>query len=140
MPTRRTLGTVALSSLGTAAVSFAVVDVTTSIRRGCAYAVTEACRHEAVPVAAIVFTVIGFVCVAIGIVPAVLWVAHSIRAAHEQPEDDDAVADEHRRALRDPDDPVLTDDLDLTGESFDDDGSRPGRGGLRSFLFGGDRW
>jgi hypothetical protein len=136
VPSRRTLGAVALSSLGTAAVSFAVVDVTTSISRGCADAAVRACAHEAIPVAAIVFTVLGFAAVAVGIVPAVLWIISSVRAAHEQTDDeadDELVADDHRRALREPGDKLLTGEVDL-GDPDDEQSGRPGLGGLRRFL------
>lgn len=136
MPSRRTLGAVALSSLGTAAVSFAVVDVTTSISRGCADASARACSHTAIPVAAIVFTVLGFVAVAVGVVPALMWIVQSVRTAHEQTDeeaDDELVADDHRRALREPGDKLLTGEVDF-GDPDDDAPGRPGLGGLRRFL------
>ncbi|TPW76062.1 hypothetical protein [Schumannella soli] len=136
MPSRRTLGAVALSSLGTAAVSFAVVDVTTSISRGCADAAARACAHEAIPLAAIVFTALGFAAVAVGVVPAVLWIVSSVRAAHEPSDeeaDDELVADDHRRALREPDDKLLTGEVDLV-DPDDEQPGRAGLGGLRRFL------
>jgi hypothetical protein len=101
---RQTLGTVALSSLAAAAVSFAIVDQSTSISRSCASA-ASACAHEAVPAVAIAFAVIGAVALVVGIVPAVMWLVLTIRSGHapeeEHGDDLEETAERHRRALND---------------------------------------
>ncbi len=106
MHSRKALGTVALSAFATAAVSFAVVDVSTSVSRSCASAVA-ACAHDAVPIVAVTSAALGVLCLTIGIVPTVLWIIASVHASRSHGDDfDEHTAEAHRRALRG-DDPHL---------------------------------
>lgn len=97
MQSRRALGTLALISLVTAAVSFAIVDMTTTVAKTCAAAaaVGPACAHDAVPVVAVTFTVVGFLAVAVGLVPGIGWVLASLSAARGTEDDlDDELSDD----------------------------------------------
>lgn len=111
MRSRKTLGVVALVGVAVAAVSFAVVDVTTSISRAC-QPVGPACAHEAIPVVAVAFAALGVLALAVGIVPAFIWIVdrarqerrEEVEAAAGDPSPEDA--EQHRRALdEDPEPP-----------------------------------
>lgn len=95
MQSRRALGTLALISLVTAAVSFAIVDMATTAAKTCAGAAETAgpaCAHDAVPVLAVTFTIVGFLAVAVGLVPGIGWVRASLAAARGA--EDDELADD----------------------------------------------
>lgn len=100
MYSRKTLGTVALVALATAAVSFAVVDVSTSISAGCQTA-GAACDHTGtVPIVAVTSAALGFLALGAGILPAVMWIVASVQANRTQVDgSDEEIAREHRRAL-----------------------------------------
>lgn len=118
MYSRKALGTVALSAFATAAVSFAVVDVSTSVSRGCA-SVADICAHEAVPIVAVTSAALGVLCLAVGVVPTILWIIASVHAARSHGEEfDEDTAEAHRRALRG-DDPLLAESVPVTAVGSD---------------------
>ncbi|WBU38382.1 hypothetical protein [Homoserinibacter sp. YIM 151385] len=99
MPTRRALGTLTLSALGIAAVSFAIVDVSTSAASPCIEPAAD-CAHAAAPVAAVAFTILGFVGILAGLIPGTAWAARVLSHHREEQEQDEAADREAARALR----------------------------------------
>lgn len=99
MQSRRVLGTVALAALATAAASFAVVDVSTSLVRACSDP-EGACAHPAVSMTAVVFTVLGFLAIAVGAIPAVGWVVSTLARRQELEDEDEESVRAAARALR----------------------------------------
>ncbi|TXK17341.1 hypothetical protein FVQ89_10900 [Homoserinibacter sp. GY 40078] len=82
MRSRKVLGAIALSAVVVAAISFAVVDVTTS--EACS-GMPDACGSAPVPAAAIGFAAIGAIALLVAIVPTVIWIIRSVhdhRGAH----------------------------------------------------------
>lgn len=86
MRSRRALGGIALTAVIVAAVSFAVVDVSTSAASGCIDAVL--CTERTLPPIAIVFAVIGSVALVAGIVPALTWLVSAIATYGGSPSSD----------------------------------------------------
>ena len=84
MRSRRVLGAIALIAIVVAAISFAVVDVSTSAASGCLERAGSAagCGERAVPGLAVTFAVIGAVALVAGIVPAVTWIVHTVSSHH----------------------------------------------------------
>lgn len=78
---RTTLRVAALAGLAVGAVSFAVVDVTTSLR-ACRPA-GASCAHAPIPLIAIAFAALGVFALAVGVIAAVLSV---VRAAEDEDE------------------------------------------------------
>ena len=99
MNSRRVLGVVALCALATAAVSFAVVDMSTSVAKVCTDE-TAACAHAAVPMVAVAFTVLGFLAIAVGLFPAIGWIIASLSHLRDGEEDEDEADRQAARALR----------------------------------------
>ena len=85
MHSSRVLGTVALSAIVVAAISFAVVDVT--VADGCALDCSSG-----IPVIAITFAGLGALAALVSIVPAIGWIVESVR-------DSRSVSPEHDREL-----------------------------------------
>ncbi|QEO10295.1 hypothetical protein [Protaetiibacter larvae] len=79
MRSRRVLGTIAIVAIVIAAISFAVVDVSTSAASGCLE--TDApCTKHAVPSVAVLFAVIGIAALAASVIPAIAWIVKSVSA------------------------------------------------------------
>lgn len=77
MRSRRVLGAIAIIAIVVAAVSFAVVDISTSAASGC-LETGEPCSERASPPIATVFAIIGVVALVAAIVPAVAWVVRAL--------------------------------------------------------------
>jgi hypothetical protein len=103
---RQMLGTVALGAIVVAAVSFAIVDASIAAASGCMGTI-EPCPGDAVPVAAITFSVLGVVALLISIVPAVTWIIESVQVTHSRTQQSDLEVARHHRARR-----VANDDYD----------------------------
>lgn len=94
MHSPRVLGTIALSAIVVAAVSFAVVDVV--IDDGCA---TGPC-NAGIPIVAITFAALGALAALVSVIPAVGWIVEAIRDARaSHPEADRVLARAHRAQL-----------------------------------------
>jgi hypothetical protein len=103
---RRTLGAVALGALAVAAVSFAVVDVSTSLGSRCAPG-DDPCTApgaEIAPVVAVCAAALGGLALLAALVPAIMWITAAVRTTRHP--DDDELRDAHRRALHGDDDPL----------------------------------
>jgi hypothetical protein len=71
------LGTIAIVAIVGAAISFAVVDISTSAASGCLD--TDApCMERASPAIATVFAIIGAVALVAAIVPAIAWLVRAL--------------------------------------------------------------
>ncbi len=79
MHSRRVLGVVALCAIVIAAISFTVVDISTTGASGCLGA-SAGCAERSVPIVAITFAALGIVALLASIAPAVAWIVES---AHE---------------------------------------------------------
>lgn len=79
MRTRQVLGTIAIAGIVIAAISFAVVDVSTSAASGCPQTDDSCATHDA-PQLAIVFAVIGAIALLASIIPAIAWIVTSVSA------------------------------------------------------------
>ena len=78
MHSRRVLGAIALCAIVIAAISFTVVDISTTGASGCLGA-SAGCAERAVPIVAITFAALGIVALLVSIVPAVGWIVESVR-------------------------------------------------------------
>ncbi|AYF98891.1 hypothetical protein D7I47_11925 [Protaetiibacter intestinalis] len=72
------LGAIALIAIVVAAISFAVVDVSTSAANGCLDARTVCGEERTVPPIAVVCAAIGALALLGGIVPAILWLVQTV--------------------------------------------------------------
>lgn len=88
---RRVLGFVALGAVVTAAISFAVVDVSIARANGCVGSAVP-CADTSVPVVAITFAALGVLSLLCSIVPAVTWFVQDLPAADAEGDDPDEVA------------------------------------------------
>lgn len=77
MRSRRVLGTIAIIAIVAAAISFAVVDISTSAANGCLDA-DDPCTERASPVLATVFAIVGVVALVSAIVPAIAWLVRTL--------------------------------------------------------------
>ena len=104
MHSRRMLGAIALCAIVIAAISFTVVDISTSGASGCLGA-TAGCAERTVPVVAISFAALGIMALLVSILPAVGWIVEAVRETRIVLSDADL---EELRAARPR--PVLVDD------------------------------
>ena len=81
MRSRRALGTIALVAIVVAAISFAVVDISTSAASGC-LDTSAPCTERESPVVAGVFAIIGAIALVAAIVPAIAWLVQSLATGH----------------------------------------------------------
>jgi hypothetical protein len=75
------LGAIALVAIVVAAISFAVVDVSTSAASGCLDAVGP-CTDKQVPPVAVIAAVIGAIALLAAVVPTVTWLVHAFSSQH----------------------------------------------------------
>ena len=96
MHSPRVLGTIALSAILVAAVSFGIVDV--AISDGCA----DGPCNSGIPVVAITFAALGALAALVSVLPAVGWIVEAIRGARAPHPDADRELARAHRARRDP--------------------------------------
>ena len=77
MRSRRALGTIAIIAIVVAAISFAVVDISTSAANGCLDSGAP-CTERASPGVATVFAIVGVIALVAAIVPAITWLVHAL--------------------------------------------------------------
>ncbi len=77
MRSRRALGAIAIAAVVVAAISFAVVDISTSASSGCLDTRTP-CTERVTPTVATVFAIIGALALVMAVVPAVAWMVQSL--------------------------------------------------------------
>ncbi len=82
MRSRRALGAIAISAVVVAAVSFAVVDISTSAASGCMQS-SGPCTEVVTPSVATAFAVVGAVSLVAAVVPAVMWILRSLGTQRE---------------------------------------------------------
>src|SRR4051812_13330555 len=78
---KRVLGAVALIAIVVAAISFAVVDVSTSAASGCLDS-NVPCTDTVVPPIAVVCAVIGSIALIAAAIPAVTWIVYAFSSQH----------------------------------------------------------
>ncbi len=105
MESRRALGTLALTAVGLAAISFAVTDASIVAANGCVGA-DATCTAQAVPVVAQTFAALGALALLVGIVPTVWWIVATIERTRSEPRDHEIAASRIALARR----PVGADD------------------------------
>lgn len=81
MRSKRVLGAIALIAIVVAAISFAVVDVSTSAASGCLDSVAP-CVEKQVPPVAVIAAVIGAIALIAAVVPTVTWLVHAYSSQH----------------------------------------------------------
>lgn len=81
MRSKRVLGAIALVAIVVAAISFAVVDVSTSAASGCLDSAAP-CTDKQVPTVAIVAALIGAIALIAAVVPTVTWLVHAFSSQH----------------------------------------------------------
>jgi hypothetical protein len=74
---RRALGTIAIVAIVVAAISFAVVDISTSAASGC-LDTSSPCSERASPAIATLFAIIGSIALVAAIVPAIAWLVRAL--------------------------------------------------------------
>lgn len=82
MRSRGALGAIAIAAIVVAAISFAVVDISTSAASGCLGAAGP-CADDTTPGLATGFAIAGAVSLAIAVVVAVLWMLQDLGARRE---------------------------------------------------------
>src|SRR5690606_19963901 len=82
MRSRGALGAVAIAAIVVAAVSFAVVDISTSAASGC-LDVAGPCTDRTTPAIATTFAIVGGIALAGAVVPAVLWILQDLGTRRE---------------------------------------------------------
>ncbi len=81
MRSKRVLGAIALIAIVVAAISFAVVDVSTSAASGCLDSVAP-CTEKQVPPMAVIAAVIGAIALIAAVIPTVTWLVHAFSSQH----------------------------------------------------------
>jgi len=75
------LGAIALIAIVVAAISFAVVDVSTSAASGCLDSGAP-CTEKQVPAVAVIAAVIGAIALIAAVIPTVTWLVHAFSSQH----------------------------------------------------------
>lgn len=81
MRSKRVLGAIALIAIVVAAISFAVVDVSTSAASGCLDS-NSPCTDTIVPPIAVGCAVVGAFALIAAAIPAVTWIVHAFSSQH----------------------------------------------------------
>lgn len=81
MRSKRVLGAIAIIAIVVAAISFAVVDVSTSAASGCLDSAAP-CTDKQVPTLAVIAAVIGAIALIAAVVPTVTWLVHAFSSQH----------------------------------------------------------
>ena len=81
MRSKRVLGAIALVAIVVAAISFAVVDVSTSAASGCLDS-NAPCTGTVVPPVAVVCAIIGSIALIAAAIPTVTWLVHAFSSQH----------------------------------------------------------
>lgn len=100
MESSRVVGAVALGALTVAAISFGVVHASIAIVNGCAGS-SDPCQTSVVPPAAISFSALAYLCLAVCTIPAVQWIVASIARSRDTSADLEAARRVRRRTFAD---------------------------------------